>query len=199
MNKFLFVLGLLASSPLAFAHIGHTDGFFEATIHPVLGWDHLLAMFMVGIVAHDRMQQKAAPHQFGAKSALIFPFSFMFAMAVGLMVSLNSTVSMTLFESVVLLSVFVTSLMVVKQNFLRDCAAMLGFILTFGFAHGVVHGTELRGDAIPLVMGMLIGTGLLHGAGFLFGYRLAHRPWAYKGAGLVGIVASAFSAIGALS
>lgn len=199
MKNIFFGIVFLVSSPLAYAHSGYTSSLFEAAMHPILGWDHLLAMFMVGIVAYHRMQKNEVAHQSRAKSALTFPLSFMSAMTVGLIVALNSTVSSFFFENVVLLSLFVMGLMVVKQDLLRDLFVKVSLVLIFGFAHGVVHGAELQGDASPLALGMLIGTGLLHGAGFLFAFRLAYRPWACKSAGVVGIIASGFSVVGAFS
>lgn len=199
-NLFLGIV-FLVSSPLAYGHTGHASSFFEASIHPILGWDHLLAMFMVGIVAYHRTRQKSVADKSGARSALLFPLSFMSAMTVGFIIALNSTVSNVLFENGVLLSVFVMSLMVLRLNVLRrfPFIFILGFIVIFGVAHGLAHGVELEGNEILLALGMLVGTSLLHGAGFLFGYRLAHRPLAYKSAGVIGIAASALSMGGVLS
>jgi urease accessory protein len=199
MNKFLCLLVTLSASPSTFAHSGHADSFFGAAFHPLMGWDHLLAMFMVGIVAYHQMRRGAVTHSAGAQSGLIIPLSFMSSMTIGLIIAPSSPMSDLPFESVVLLSVFVMSWMVVKPELLRGLPVVLGCISIFGFAHGLAHGSELGGNAIMLTLGMLTGTGLLHGAGFLVGYRLAHRPWTLKGVGVLGVAASALLALRALA
>jgi urease accessory protein len=199
MNKFLCLLITFLASPSVFAHGDHTNSFFEAAIHPFMGWDHLLAMLMVGITAHHQMRKKAVTYSAGIQSALIFPITFMSSMTVGLVIALNSFSFGAPYENVVLLSVFVMSLIVIKPDLLRSVPFLVGCISIFGLAHGLAHGSELGGNGTMLTLGMLTGTGLLHGAGFLFGYRLAHKPWVLKGAGVLGLAASALSIGGVLS
>lgn len=199
MNKFFCVLITFLASPAVFAHGDHTNSFFGAAIHPFMGWDHLLAMLMVGITAHHQMRKTAVTFGAGIQAALIFPITFMSSMTLGLIIALNSSIFGAPFENVVLLSVFVMSSIVVKPDLLRSVPFLVGCISIFGLAHGLAHGSELDGNVTMLTLGMLTGTGLLHGAGFLFGYRLAHKPWALKGAGVLGIAASALSVGGVLS
>ncbi len=198
MNKFFCLLITFLASPSVFAHGGHTNSFFTAAIHPFMGWDHLLAMLMIGITAHHQMRKTAVTCSAGIQSALIFPITFMSSMTVGLVIALNSF-TWAPYENVVLLSVFVISLIVIKPDLLRSVPFLVGCISIFGLAHGLAHGSELGGNGTMLTLGMLTGTGLLHGAGFLFGYRLAHKPWALKGAGVLGVAASALSIGGVLS
>src|SRR5580700_4504674 len=54
LSKSLLALGLLVFLPnLASAHIlpGTTHGLQDGLLHPLTGWDHLLAMFAVGLWA----------------------------------------------------------------------------------------------------------------------------------------------------
>ena len=51
VQRTALALFLISCSSAAVAHPGHADGFLAAVAHPWLGWDHLLAMVLVGVLA----------------------------------------------------------------------------------------------------------------------------------------------------
>ncbi len=50
-QRTILALLLAAGCSAAMAHPGHPEGFLAAVAHPWLGWDHLLAMVLVGVLA----------------------------------------------------------------------------------------------------------------------------------------------------
>ena len=75
LRPFAFVSAITASAP-ALAHPGHPladSGLLSGLLHPMLGWDHLLTMLVVGIWAA----------QLGGRARLWVPASFLALMAVG--------------------------------------------------------------------------------------------------------------------
>ena len=50
MKIFLYVFTFFFSTSVL-AHPGHADTFMNAILHPFLGWDHLLTMLIVGVMA----------------------------------------------------------------------------------------------------------------------------------------------------
>jgi len=79
-NKYLksFLMALLFSAipGVAYAHDGTNlglGGFLSGIVHPVLGYDHLLAMLSVGIISA----------QIGGRAIWTVPSTFVAVMAVG--------------------------------------------------------------------------------------------------------------------
>jgi hypothetical protein len=64
-------------TPLAYAHPGHgfDHGFMPGFMHPLLGWDHLLVMLAVGVLAA----------KLGGKARWQLPLTFLMMMAIGAM------------------------------------------------------------------------------------------------------------------
>src|SRR5580700_11990773 len=76
LSKSLLALGLLVFLPnLASAHIlpGTTHGFQDGFLHPLTGWDHLLAMVAVGLWAS----------QHRGRAVWLIPASFVGVMLLG--------------------------------------------------------------------------------------------------------------------
>ncbi|CAN5292404.1 HupE/UreJ family protein [soil metagenome] len=160
----------LAAPAVAFAHPGHEEGFVAAFMHPLLGWDHLLAMLMVGALA--------ARH--AGRSGLAVPAGFVGGAAIGALAGLLFPASVGMsgaLEPAILGSVAVLGLAVALTRQLPVTAAAL-LCSVFGAMHGLAHGVELAGHAAVVLSGMLIATALLHAAGFA-AFRLSARraPW----------------------
>jgi urease accessory protein len=138
------------------------QGFF----HPLSGADHLLAMVSVGVWS-ARM---------GGRAVYVLPGAFLLAMLAGAIAG-AAGVPLPGVEAGIGASVIALGLAVALA--LRP-GPLLGAGIVFAFAllHGHAHGTELGALALP---GLLLATGLLHGAGVAIGARLP--AWAARVAG----------------
>lgn len=153
----LFLLPCLALSTTAMAHTGaEAHSFIAGALHPMTGWDHLLAMLAVGLLAGRG----------GGRMRWWMPASFVAAMAAGAVLGANG-VSVPLVEVGIACSLIAFGSALISQRPLR--APML--VLTAGFAlfHGHAHGTEMGANfsAVSYAVGFLLATALLHAVGFL--------------------------------
>jgi urease accessory protein len=145
----------------AFAHItvdmgsGIADGF----LHPLTGFDHLLAMVSVGIWGAE----------LGAPAIWVLPITFPLIMALG---GALGVIGMPLpaGELLIALSVVVLGTLVAMAARLPIWVA-LAIVSVFAVAHGHAHGAELprAADALSFTVGFVLATGLLHLAGIAMG------------------------------
>jgi urease accessory protein len=167
---FLLALALyVATMPHAQAHIipGESISFRGGFMHPLSGWDHIIAMVAVGIWGA----------QLGEPAIWLLPVVFPFIMCIGgflgiLRVPVPFGVHMV--EYGIALSGIVLGLMVLGsfRPKLYWAAIIVGF---FGLCHGYAHGHELpMGESgLYYSMGFVLATGLLHLTGICIG--LVHR------------------------
>ncbi len=150
---------------LAHTGAGHAFGFIAGFGHPFGGFDHLLAMVLVGMLAA----------QMGGRAILALPAAFLALMAVGGVAGLAGfglpSVEIGIALSVVALGAALA--FAVRAPLAAAALAVGGFALFHGFA----HGAELpAGAGAPAyAAGFLLATALLHAAGVAVGYALA-RP-----------------------
>jgi urease accessory protein len=177
LNKYLAIVFLFV--PLfAHAHPGHASAmnFWTGLAHPVLGWDHLLAMLAVGAWAA----------QAAGRRAWIAPGLFLSFLTVGALFGINGT-ALPGMEQGIALSLLVLGLLLGWNGSTKAWPAYL-LIGAFAFFHGYAHGIEgAAGNAlIPYFLGFILTTILLHGGGFATGLALAgwHRQ-ALQGAGVL--------------
>jgi len=159
------VLSLIPS--VVYAHDGGNvpfGGFLSGLVHPVLGYDHLLAMLSVGILSA----------QIGGRAIWTVPATFVGVMAVGgalglIDIGLGST-EFGIAASLVLLG----SIIAAERN-LPVRLAMLG-VGFFAIFHGYAHGAEMPTTAEPVLyaFGFLTGTALIHIAGLVVGDIAKH-------------------------
>jgi urease accessory protein len=150
---------------LVFAHVetGSATGFFHGFVHPISGWDHVLAMIAVGLWGA----------QLGAPAVWLLPVTFPMVMAFGGMLGLMG-VSIPGVEVGIALSAIVLGVMVLGEA--RPPLAVAAVIVgIFAIFHGHAHGTELPQGASGLLysIGFVVATGCLHAVGITLG--LAHR------------------------
>lgn len=156
----LALLGLLASAA-AHAHggAGLAGGFASGFMHPVLGWDHVIAMVAVGLWGAF----------LGAPALWLLPVVFPMVMAFGGALGVLG-VPLPAVETGIALSAVVLGAMAAAaaRPPLWLAAVVVGAFAVF---HGHAHGTELPEAANPLAysLGFVIATGLLHIAGIGFG------------------------------
>ena len=158
-------LALLAAfalaAPLAQAHegAGLAGGFMSGFAHPLLGWDHVVAMLAVGLWGAF----------LGAPALWLLPVVFPLVMAAG---GALGVLGVPLPAVEIGIAVSAIALGGVVAGALRPplwVAALL--VALFAIFHGHAHGTELPQAASPLAysLGFVVATGLLHLTGIALG------------------------------
>ena len=163
------ILMLLSTISIAFAHADAatiTGGFLSGFFHPITGLDHVIAMIAVGLWGAF----------LGRPAIWVLPIIFPLVMAFGGALGVAG-VHIPYIETGIALSGLILGLAVA---FAVRPPLWVASILVGAFAifHGHAHGTELPNAANPLIysVGFVIGTGLLHLAGILFG-ELTRWSW----------------------
>lgn len=150
---------LVLMTQAAEAHGGHGGGFASGLLHPVTGWDHVIAMVAVGLWGAF----------LGRPAIWVLPVVFPLVMAFGGALGVLG-VPVPQVETGIALSAVVLGLLVAGAA--RLPLIWAGVIVgLFAIFHGHAHGTELPAAANPFAyaLGFVIATGLLHVVGILFG------------------------------
>jgi urease accessory protein len=150
------------------AHIvkGEAHGFVSGFLHPISGWDHILAMISVGLWGA----------QLGAPAIWLLPVTFPIVMAFGGFLGLIGvpfpSVEIGIAMSALLLG---AAVMTQWRPPLIAAAALVGVFARF---HGHAHGAELPPGESGLLysIGFVIATGSLHLLGVAIG---TVRKWAW--------------------
>lgn len=169
-NFYIFVVTtmLMMFASVASAHegAGIAGGFSSGFMHPVLGWDHVIAMVAVGLWGAF----------LGNPAIWILPIVFPLVMAFGGALGVIG-VPVPAVETGIAVSAIVLGAMVAfaVRPPIWIAAVIVG---AFAIFHGHAHGTELPGAANPLAysLGFVISTGLLHISGIAFGL-MVHWPF----------------------
>jgi len=152
-------LFLVLMTQAAEAHGGRGGGFTSGLLHPVTGWDHVIAMVAVGLWGAF----------LGRPAIWVLPVVFPLVMAFGGALGVLG-VPVPQVETGIALSAVVLGLLVAGAA--RLPLIWAGVIVgLFAIFHGHAHGTELPAAANPFAyaLGFVIATGLLHVVGILFG------------------------------
>ena len=161
MRKIALALVLFALAGSALAHEGGgiAGGFSSGFMHPVLGWDHVVAMVAVGLWGAF----------LGRPAIWVLPIVFPMVMAFGGAIGLSGlhipAVETGIAWSAVVLGAVVA--LAVRPP-IWVAAVIVG---AFAIFHGYAHGVELPKAADPLAysLGFVIATGLLHLVGIAIG------------------------------
>ncbi len=163
MDRFIVTgIGILLVlfSDLALAHQGGmVGGFTSGLAHPILGWDHVIAMVAVGLWGAF----------LGMPAIWVLPVVFPLVMAFGGALGVMG-IPVPSVETGIAVSAIVLGLMVAFA--VRPPIWIAAVIVAiFAIFHGHAHGTELPGSASPITysLGFVIATGLLHLCGIGFG------------------------------
>lgn len=155
---------LVAAGP-AVAHSGEgmIGGFQSGFLHPILGFDHLLAMLLVGIWGA----------QMGGNNVWTLPVVFPLVMAIGGFAG-AAGIPVPGVEIVIALSVIGLGLAVAFAATPPEWLAMAAVGL-FAVFHGHAHGAELPAAANGMAygIGFVLATGFIHLAGIGFGLLAA--------------------------
>jgi urease accessory protein len=186
---YLLSMMLFMFSGIASAHetAGIAGGFYSGFMHPVLGWDHVIAMVAVGLWGAF----------LGNPAIWILPVVFPLVMAFGGALGVLG-VPVPAVETGIAISAIVLGAMVAfaVRPPIWVAAVIVG---VFAIFHGHAHGTELPGAVNPLAysLGFVIATGLLHISGIAFGLLVR---WPYgkvavqAGGGVIALAGAGFLA-----
>ena len=147
---------------LIWAHGGHGSGFMAGLTHPILGLDHLLAIFAMGLYAKQNFRDNTWP----------IIFSFVLAMIIGGLIGVNAE-PFPFEETVIIGSVLLYGLMLgVPFKISKYAFIGLGFIIAL--FHGHAHGVEIPAGSSTLqyVPGFAIGALVIAGFGEFVGRHL---------------------------
>ena len=174
-----------ASSASAHEAGGIAGGFISGFLHPILGWDHVVAMVAVGLWGAF----------LGNPAIWILPVVFPLVMAFGGALGVIG-VPLPAVETGIAASAVVLGAMVAFTVRPPIWVAAV-IVAAFAIFHGHAHGTELPGAANPLAysIGFVISTGLLHLSGIAFGLLVrwpAGKIAVQAGGGLIALAGVGF-------
>ena len=131
--------------------------FLGGITHPVLGFDHFLAMVSVGMVSA----------QIGGSAIWKIPSTFVLVMFLGGLIGLNYS-GFESYEIGIALSVLLLGLVLAAEKNFAISFAMIA-VGVFAIFHGYAHGGEIPSIAkpIPYIAGFMTGTILLHITGLI--------------------------------
>lgn len=164
----VLVLCALCAWP-AFAHTGDaggfSGGFLSGFLHPIFGWDHVIAMVAVGLWGAF----------LGAPAIWILPVVFPMVMAFGGALGILGVPIPAVETGIAASAVVLGGLIALAVRAPLWMAAII--VGAFAIFHGHAHGTELPDAAAPLAyaIGFVLATGLIHLCGVAFGLLLG-RP-----------------------
>jgi urease accessory protein len=159
-SLFLF-LSLAAIAMPALAHPGtsHVHGFMDGFLHPLNGWDHILAFIAVGMWSAQQTRN----------ARWCLPLLFLAVMATSAALP-QLGLGLPSLEAGVALSVALLGLMV-ANGFRFTPGVSMAVVTVFAVLHGYTHGMEVPVDAelISFGAGFIAATALLQGCGILLG------------------------------
>lgn len=167
----------------AVEHMG--SGFVSGFWHPILGWDHVVAMVAVGLWGAF----------LGAPAIWLLPVVFPLVMALGGSIGVIG-VPLPAVEAGIALSGVILGMLIAfaVRAPIGVAAVVVGLFAVF---HGHAHGTELPHAVGPYgyATGFVVGTGLLHMAGVALGLltgSAAGRVVLRGAGGVIALVAVSF-------
>lgn len=182
IDRFASVIVLATAAPAA-AHTGTglAGGFGSGFVHPLSGFDHLLAMVSVGLWGAF----------LGRPLIAALPVIFPTVMAVGGVLGIIG-VPLPPVEIGIAMSVLVLGAMIAGQVRAPVWLASL-IVAVFAIFHGYAHGQELPSAADPVgySAGFVLATGMLHVVGIGIGVITDRPGGAAIVRGLGGLVAVA--------
>lgn len=157
---------LLPATAHAHAQVGEASGFATGFLHPLSGFDHIIAMVAVGIWGA----------QLGSPAIWMLPVTFPLVMAFGGFLGLIGVPLPGVEIGIALSGVLLGAAVMTESRPPLYVAAAL--VAIFAICHGHAHGAELPPGTSGLTysIGFVVATGLLHACGI--GIGTIHR-WSY--------------------
>lgn len=167
LQSIILALIFAAIPRVVYAHDGTNlalGGFLSGLVHPVLGYDHLLAMLSVGILSA----------QIGGRAIWTVPATFVSVMAMGGLLGLID-IGLTATELGIAVSLVILGSVIAAERRISILVAMIG-VGFFAIFHGYAHGSEVPETAQPFLyaLGFLLGTALIHITGVVVGDIARH-------------------------
>jgi urease accessory protein len=164
----------VASPALAHTGVGSVHGFTAGLLHPLTGFDHLLAMVAVGLWAG----------LVGGRARWTYPLAFVAMMVVAGLWGMSGA-ALPGVEVGIAVSVIILGLAIALKA-APPLAAGTAACALFAIFHGHAHGAELPDGAssIGYALGFVLATASLHGVGLaLAGVLAARAPMVARVAG----------------
>ena len=135
-------------------------GFAVGLFHPVLGFDHFLAMLSVGIISAQNC----------GRAIWYTPLTFVLSMIVGSILGIRG-IGILSVEAGIAASVLVLGTILATERLFPKWLAVVA-VAVFGIFHGHAHGTEMPLIANPWLYGagFVTGTAIIHLTGVLIGF-----------------------------
>ena len=176
-------LTMLLLPDLAHAHsVGPAGGFMAGLWHPVLGFDHFLAMVSVGILSA----------QLGGRAIWSVPTTFISVMVFGAFLGMQG-INIVEVEFGIAFSVAALGIALAAEKKMPASLAMLA-VGIFAVFHGHAHGAEMPEIVTPLLYasGFVAGTATIHILGVFIGVMCSRNVRStdflrFVGAGIAGI------------
>lgn len=181
----LFGIMLMAGAADAHSQGSVAGGFVSGLTHPILGWDHVVAMVAVGMWGAF----------LGLPAIWLLPVIFPMVMSLGAVLGIIG-IPIPAVETGIAGSAVVLGLLILLAA--KPPLWVAGLIVAvFAVFHGYAHGLELPEAANPLhyAAGFVIATGILHLIGIAFGLLTGWPLGRYAvraGGGVISLVGLAF-------
>lgn len=171
LSQTSFIIYFLFITPV-YAHtfVASGAGLWEGVFHPVIGIDHFVAMFAVGLWAS----------QIGGKAIWYIPLTFVVMMIIGSVLGISG-VFFSDIELGIAVSVVLLGYLILLSIHLPTIISM-GLVSLFALLHGHAHGTELPQMASPIFysLGFVFSTISIHflglGVGSLAQKKVLETP-----------------------
>lgn len=185
-NAIIFSLGALLSSFEVSAHLleGEQFGLTEGFLHPLVGFDHLLAMTGIGFWLG--MQDES----YSYRMLGLLLFSLILGAILAVLPASTFWLEPGLSSSVILLGLLIAG------RFPRSVGYSLS--IAAGFLHGYAHGLEIPAtvSALNYGFGFLTATAGLQAMGWIVGSKVRHAPIIPRMLGALMMVTGAHMLIG---
>ena len=161
----LFLLTFCLVLPAQAHDLHSAGGFISGFNHPVLGFDHMLAMICVGLLST----------RLGGRAIWSVPTVFVLFMLIGGIIGLLS-LPIPFVEFGIAASVLLLGLALAIDKKLPQWLVM-AFVATFAIFHGHAHGVEMPQLAEPTlyVLGFICGTSAIHIVGVILGIAMQDK------------------------
>nr|WP_283104186.1 HupE/UreJ family protein [Shewanella gelidimarina] len=161
----LVFLTLFFALPIQAHELHSSGGFISGFNHPVLGFDHMLAMICVGLLST----------RLGDRAIWTVPTVFVLFMLIGGIIGLLA-IPIPFVEIGIATSVLLLGLALAIDKRLPQLLVM-GFVALFAIFHGHAHGVEMPQLADPAlyVLGFIFGTASIHIVGVLLGMAMQQK------------------------
>lgn len=178
-------MSTVPAAALAHSEAGFNGGLASGFWHPILGWDHVVAMVAVGLWGAF----------LGMPAIWFLPVVFPLVMSFGAVLGVAG-LPLPAVEAGIAVSAIVLGALITAAARLPMWAAG-AIVAAFAIFHGYAHGTELPIAANPFgyAAGFVVATGLLHLVGIAFGMLVRWPAGKYAiraGGALISAVGLAF-------